>query len=71
MGYKCGNCGIDFPSKREIVEHMLDVHNSPYIEGTLSDVSDKIIQARANDTAHTKNAESKNQQTKVKFARGE
>lgn len=33
MGYKCGNCGIDFPNKKQIVEHMIDVHNSPFVEG--------------------------------------
>lgn len=33
MGYKCGNCGIDFPTKKEQVEHMVNVHNSPFLEG--------------------------------------
>lgn len=33
MGYKCANCGIDFPAKRQLVEHMIDVHNSPFVEG--------------------------------------
>ena len=33
MGYKCANCGIDFPDRRKIVEHMIDSHDSPYVEG--------------------------------------
>lgn len=33
MGFKCGNCGIDFPTKKELVEHMIDVHNSPFYDG--------------------------------------
>lgn len=33
MGFKCGNCGIDFPTKIELVEHMIDAHNSPFYDG--------------------------------------
>ena len=33
MGYKCLNCNVDFPSKKEQVEHMIDVHSSPFLEG--------------------------------------
>lgn len=33
MGYVCGQCNIDFPTKKKIVEHMVDVHRSPFLEG--------------------------------------
>jgi hypothetical protein len=33
MGYKCAQCGVDFGNKKQIVEHMIDVHGSPFIEG--------------------------------------
>lgn len=39
MGFKCGNCGIDFPTKKELVEHMIEVHNSPFYDG-----DEKMIQ---------------------------
>jgi len=33
MGYKCSQCGIDFPNKKGIVDHMADVHGSVFLEG--------------------------------------
>jgi len=69
MGYNCGNCRIEFSNKRELVEHMLDAHNSPFIEGDLSEASDKILLQRANDNQHPKNGLAKVQQDKVKHAR--
>lgn len=71
MGYKCGNCNIEFSNKREFVEHNIDVHQSPFIEGDFSDVSDKILDQRAKDLTHSKNAQAKIHQEKVKFARGD
>jgi len=71
MGYKCGNCNIEFSSKREFIEHNLDVHNSPFIEGDFSDASDKILKERADNVNHVKNSQAKNLQDKVKHARGE
>lgn len=70
MGYKCGNCNIEFSNKREFVEHNLDAHNSPFIEGDFSDVSDNILDKRAKDNTHPKQAQSKALQDKVKDARG-
>jgi len=70
MGYKCGNCNLDFSNKREFIEHNLDVHNSPFIEGDFSDVSDAIIEERVKNNIHQKNAQSKVQQDKVKLSRG-
>jgi len=70
MGYKCGNCNIEFSNKREFVEHNLDVHNSPFIEGDFSDVSDAIIDARSKDITHPKKSQAEGQKEKVKYARG-
>jgi len=70
MGYKCGNCNVDFSTKKEFVEHNIDVHNSPFIEGDFSDVSDAIIDKRAKDNTHPKNAQAKQMADKVKDARG-
>lgn len=43
MAYKCGNCGIEFANKAELVEHMIEVHNSPFIEGDYAELSDKML----------------------------
>ena len=43
MGYKCGNCNIEFPNKRAMIEHMIIVHNSPFVEGEYAEASDKIL----------------------------
>jgi len=69
MGYKCGNCNVEFQNKREFVEHMLDVHNSPFIEGDFSDASDKILDERDKD-GNTKQSNAKALKEKVKYARG-
>ena len=61
MGYKCNNCNIDFPDKRGIVEHMIDVHGSPYIEGDWAKVSDSILTEKGKTEL----------KDKVKKARGE
>lgn len=31
---KCGNCNIDFRNKKQLVRHMLDVHESPFVDGS-------------------------------------
>jgi len=33
MGYKCGNCNIDFSTKKEWLDHLQDAHNSVFLEG--------------------------------------
>lgn len=33
MAYKCSNDGAEFQSKKELVAHMIDKYNSPFIEG--------------------------------------
>ena len=69
MGYKCGNCNIDFSNKREWIEHNIDVHNSPFVEGDFSEDSDKILKERVDNTAHAKNSQSKSMQDKIKAQR--
>lgn len=31
---KCGNCGIDFQSKSQLVRHNMDVHETVFLEGS-------------------------------------
>lgn len=31
---KCGNCNIDFKSKKQGVRHMLEVHESAFVDGS-------------------------------------
>lgn len=69
MGYKCGNCNLDFSNKREFIEHNIDVHNSPFVEGDFSDDCDKILKSRADDITHVKNVQAKAMQDKVKNQR--
>lgn len=38
MGYKCGCCNVDFPTRKGLNEHMVDVHNSVYLEGAQIDI---------------------------------
>jgi transcription elongation factor Elf1 len=38
MSFKCGNCGQEFLTRKELVHHMIDVHNSPFIEGEERDI---------------------------------
>ena len=71
MGYKCGNCNIEFANKREFIEHNLDVHNSPFIEGDFSVDSDKILSQRDKNKEHAKSAQATIMIAKVKHARGE
>jgi hypothetical protein len=68
---KCANCNITFSTKRELIEHMLDVHNSPFIEGDIASFSDKILDKRIKDNTHPKKSQSESQWAKVKQARGD
>lgn len=33
MAYACANCQIEHANPRALVQHMLERHNSPFIEG--------------------------------------
>jgi len=33
MAYDCANCGTSNESPRALVQHMLDKHDSPFLEG--------------------------------------
>ena len=33
MAYTCSNCGTDNDSPRALVQHMLEKHDSPFLEG--------------------------------------
>ena len=51
MGYKCGNCNIDFATKKEWLDHLQDSHNSVFLEG---DEEAKIYhEARAIEKNHS------------------
>jgi len=39
MGYKCGNTGKEFSTKKEWLDHLCDVMNSPIMEGDEKDVA--------------------------------
>lgn len=39
MGYKCGNCNIDFSTKKEWLDHLQDVHNSVFLEGDAESIA--------------------------------
>lgn len=39
MGFKCGNCNIEFSTRKEWLDHLVDVHNSPIIEGEERDIN--------------------------------
>jgi hypothetical protein len=52
MGYKCG-CGAEFDNQKSLVEHMVNVHNSPFVSGEekLIKMSIKAAKASANEQA--------------------
>lgn len=43
MGYTCSNCGVDFSTRREIVEHMHDKHNCTFLEGDFAPLAEKLL----------------------------
>lgn len=47
MAYNCGNCAIEFKTKRELVEHMIEKHDSPFYEGDYAQLSQKILNERS------------------------
>ncbi len=49
MGFKCGNCGIEFQTRKEWLDHIADVHKSYFIEGDERDIAyhDKKLRAKA------------------------
>lgn len=53
MGYKCGNCGIDFSTKKEWLDHLQDVHNSVFLEGDAESIAyhDKRAREKGHATA--------------------
>lgn len=52
MAYSCGNCGLDHQTKKQLVQHMVDVHNSPFLEG--DDGHIKMSKARAQEKGNAK-----------------
>jgi len=52
MGYRCG-CGAEFDNKKEWVAHMVNAHNSPFLEGDkdLIDLSIKESVKSGNENA--------------------
>jgi len=64
MGYACANCGVDFPTRREIIEHMAEKHNCTYLEGDFKDLSEKLLSKKTDD----KSAKLKEQHA---YARGD
>jgi hypothetical protein len=39
MAYKCGNTGKEFSTRKEWLDHLCDVMNSPIMEGEERDVA--------------------------------
>lgn len=55
MGYKCGNTGKEFGSRKEWLDHLCDVMNSPILEGDEKDVAycRKKLEAKASNGDNT------------------
>lgn len=51
-GYACANCNIGFKTRRERNNHMVDAHNSPFVEGDDRDINDS--KARSSEKKNTK-----------------
>lgn len=53
---KCGNCMIDFQGKRQLVRHMLDVHETVFLDGSedLQQIQDELIAEATPDGARRK-----------------
>ena len=49
MGYKCG-CGAEFDNQKDLIGHMIDVHNSPFVSG-----EEKLIDMSIRHAVKTKN----------------
>lgn len=58
-GYACGNCNIGFPTRKQRNEHMVEAHDSPFVEGDERDIQDsiafaKVKNAKGNNKALTR-----------------
>lgn len=38
MAYKCGNCNVEFLTRKALNKHMVEVHNSIFLEGDERDI---------------------------------
>lgn len=59
MGFKCTNDGTEFPTKQQLVNHMINVHNSPFLEG------DEVLVQLSIETVKTKEPEKQAEFTKL------
>lgn len=50
MAFKCTNDGVEFQSREELVNHMIEKYNSPFIDGEDNDknviLSRKILEKK-------------------------
>jgi len=49
MGYTCANDGMDFPTKRELIQHMHDKYGCTYLEGDWKEDAKKLLEKTPND----------------------
>jgi uncharacterized C2H2 Zn-finger protein len=49
MGYKCGNCNIDFSNRKDWLDHLDQVHDSHFVEGDEMNIKyhEQILVAKA------------------------
>lgn len=64
MAYICSNDGMEFPTKRELIEHMHEKYNCTFLEGDWAEFSLKLL-AKKSDT------KSQGLKDKHAFARGD
>lgn len=64
MGYVCANDGIDFSTKRELIEHMHDKYGCTFLEGDWAPLAEKLL-SKKNDP------KSEALKAKHSFARGD
>jgi len=55
-GYACGNCSIGFKTRRERTQHMIDAHNSPFVEGDDRDINESKDHATKKGNVKAKEA---------------
>lgn len=67
MGYVCSNDGLDFATKRELIEHIQEKYGCTFLEGDFSDLAEKLAskKGQGGSAKHAALAE------KHKFARGD
>lgn len=49
MGYVCANDGMDFPTRRELIEHMHDKYGCTFIEGDFAPLAEKLLKAKTDN----------------------